>query len=271
MNIVRIIQVCIDGWRDSKAIATSNANLRKTRLQLYRDILSCFFLYRIRSSQYVKEEFFMLDDNEKKVKGKQLSLLNKERDKWYRRYFKTQKFLCKYTSMRYSTSLVKQYIRNKKYKEFYKWGETCWVHNNVVITCEHNHEGKITMGKEVVISNNVEIDYTGDLAIGNGVDIMDGTKILTHAHDFFGGVEDSDFIPESNRAFCTPLVIGDNVLIGSRSFIMPGVKSIGENSIISAGSFVKKKVPANVIVAGNPAKIVGEISEGNRKYFAYKH
>ena len=80
-----------------------------------------------------------------------------------------------------------------------------------------------------------------------------------------------NFIPESNRAFCTPLVIGDNVLIGSRSFIMPGVKSIGENSIISAGSFVKKKVPPNVIVAGNPAKIVGEISEGNRKYFAYKH
>ena len=46
--------------------------------------------------------------------------------------------------------------------------------------------------------------------------------------------------------------------IGAGAIILPGV-TIGENSIVGAGAVVKKDVPANVIVAGVPAKIVREI------------
>jgi acetyltransferase-like isoleucine patch superfamily enzyme len=49
--------------------------------------------------------------------------------------------------------------------------------------------------------------------------------------------------------------ICDNVWIGARSIILPGVK-IGSNSIIGAGSVVTKDVPSNCVYAGNPAKLI---------------
>lgn len=55
-----------------------------------------------------------------------------------------------------------------------------------------------------------------------------------------------------------PVTIGDNVWIGGRAVILPGV-NIGNNVVVAAGAVVTKDVPDNVVVAGNPAKIVKEI------------
>lgn len=57
-----------------------------------------------------------------------------------------------------------------------------------------------------------------------------------------------------------PITIGNDVWIGGSSVILPGV-SIGDNSIVAAGSVVTKDVPSNVIVAGNPAKVLRAIEE----------
>jgi acetyltransferase-like isoleucine patch superfamily enzyme len=57
-----------------------------------------------------------------------------------------------------------------------------------------------------------------------------------------------------------PIVIGRNVWIGMRSLIMRGL-TIGDNSIVAAGSVVTKSVPANTLVAGNPAVAIREIPE----------
>ncbi len=55
-----------------------------------------------------------------------------------------------------------------------------------------------------------------------------------------------------------PITIGNNVLIGENSIIMGGV-TIGDNVVVGSGSVVTKDVANNVIVAGNPAKIIKEI------------
>lgn len=52
-----------------------------------------------------------------------------------------------------------------------------------------------------------------------------------------------------------PVTIGKNVWIGGKAVICPGV-TIGDNSVIGAGSVVVKDVPSNVVVGGNPAKII---------------
>lgn len=64
------------------------------------------------------------------------------------------------------------------------------------------------------------------------------------------------------------VIIGNWVYIGAGSLIMPGV-TIGDNVLVAAGSVVTKSIPANCIVAGNPARIIGNIDnyiERNLQY-----
>lgn len=62
-----------------------------------------------------------------------------------------------------------------------------------------------------------------------------------------------------------PITIGDNVWLGGNVVVTPGV-TIGENSVIGAGSVVVKDIPANVVAAGNPCKVVREIREEEIDY-----
>ena len=57
-----------------------------------------------------------------------------------------------------------------------------------------------------------------------------------------------------------PIVIGKNVFIGARSIVLKGV-TIGDGAVVGAGSVVTKDVPANTIVAGNPAKVIKTINQ----------
>lgn len=62
--------------------------------------------------------------------------------------------------------------------------------------------------------------------------------------------------------------IGNNVYIGSCAIIMPGV-TIGNNVVIGAGSVVTKSIEDNCIVAGNPARIIGNVSDLENKLVSY--
>jgi acetyltransferase-like isoleucine patch superfamily enzyme len=55
-----------------------------------------------------------------------------------------------------------------------------------------------------------------------------------------------------------PVVIEDDVLVGAGSIILKGVR-IGRHSVVGAGSVVTRSVPASVLVAGNPARLVREL------------
>ena len=64
------------------------------------------------------------------------------------------------------------------------------------------------------------------------------------------------------------IIIGDYVYLGKNTMIMPGV-SIGDNVLVAAGSIVTKSIPSNVVVGGNPAKVICTIEqyiEKNKKY-----
>ena len=60
--------------------------------------------------------------------------------------------------------------------------------------------------------------------------------------------------------YAKPVTIGNNVWVGGHSVILPGV-TIGENSVIGAGSVVTKDIPANVVAVGNPCKVLRPITE----------
>lgn len=90
------------------------------------------------------------------------------------------------------------------------------------------------------------------ICIGNNVTITSGVTILTH--------DGSTWLmrdTKGRRYLYRKVEIGNNIFIGTKSIIMPGVK-INNNVIVAAGSVVTKSVPEGKIVGGNPAKIIGD-------------
>lgn len=67
----------------------------------------------------------------------------------------------------------------------------------------------------------------------------------------------------SGLEYALPITVGNNVWIGAHVCVLPGV-SIGNNTVIGAGSVVTKNIPANVLAYGNPCKVIREITENDR-------
>lgn len=100
------------------------------------------------------------------------------------------------------------------------------------------------------------------ISIGNHVQITADVKIFTHGGGWIIRKEDKTF-----DAFGT-VKIGNNVYVANNVLIMPGV-TVGDNVLIGAGSVVTKSTPSDVVIAGNPARIVSGIEEYKEKILAY--
>ena len=220
-----------------------------------KDIWNLYLKHRIRPYEYIKHSIGLKtgEEREKIIRD----LCNKKQ--WLKWYYENWQFLAKYTQMKWETSLKKRKKRNKAYTERYHMGKHCDIQYGVTFIAEHYHTGNITIGERCLFARNCDIDITGDIEIGDEVGVLEGVKILTHAHDSYHFLDESELIPLSNRAYKTNLKIGNNVSICAHAIILPGVREIGENSVISAGAVVNRPIPPNVIVAGNPAEIVRKI------------
>ena len=71
---------------------------------------------------------------------------------------------------------------------------------------------------------------------------------------------------EQGYQYNMPVHIGRNCWIGAGVIIMPGV-TIGDNTVIGAGSVVTKDIPADVVAVGNPCRIMREINEHDKEYY----
>lgn len=115
---------------------------------------------------------------------------------------------------------------------------------------------QINYGKHTKIGKNVFINFDcvfldlGGITIEDNVLIAPKVSLLSEGHP----IE-----PENRHALIPkPIYIKKNVWIGAGAIILQGV-TIGENSVVAAGSVVSKDVPDNTIVGGIPAKIIKEI------------
>lgn len=219
------------------------------------DMLSLYFKYRITASEYLE---FNLGAQSKEERPRVLRRL-RAKYHWTDVYDENWQFLVKYSGFEWQKKKKIRRERKEAYIKHYNMGPHCKVQYGVTFIAEHHNVGDLKIGDYCLFARNCDIDITGDLEIGNHVGILEGAKILTHAHDSYHFKKESDLIPYSNRAFKTNLKIGDNVSVCAHAVILPGVTEIGEGSVIQAGAIVSKPVPPHVIVGGNPATIMRKI------------
>jgi len=115
------------------------------------------------------------------------------------------------------------------------------------------------------INTIIDEQYPTLIHIGNHVRITEGVKILTHDYSWsvLKNCDEKPFFG-SIMGCAKPISIGDNVFIGMNSIILGGV-SIGDNVIVGAGSVVTKSFGSNVVIAGNPARMICSLNDYYQK------
>ena len=118
-------------------------------------------------------------------------------------------------------------------------------YKNIKLNKDRNTIGSLSL------SGGCYIQALNGIEIGKNFLFAPGIKILSTNH----GVN-SEFKSIDSK----PIIIGDNVWLGTNVTILPTVE-LGNNVVVGAGSVVTKSFPDNVIIAGNPARIIKKIEE----------
>lgn len=134
-------------------------------------------------------------------------------------------------------------------KLFNSVGENAFI--EPIFKCDYGYN--ISVGKnfyanfDCIILDVCKVHIGDNCLLGPGVHIYTATHPLNPIKRNLG--------PEYGK----PVTIGNNVWIGGKSVINPGIK-IGDNVVVASGSIVTKNIPNNVVVGGNPAKIIKKIN-----------
>ena len=135
-------------------------------------------------------------------------------------------------------------------KLFAKTGEQITVEQN--FWCDYGYN--IHIGSHFYANTGCVMLDCGKIIIGNHVFLAPHVQLYTVNHPIHLKQRDADY------EYTKPITIKDHVWIGGNTTVLPGV-TIGENSIIGAGSVVTKDIPANVIAVGNPCRILRKMTK----------
>lgn len=139
-------------------------------------------------------------------------------------------------------------IRNIPFIKFiifkiYGLPQSTSINNNFYLSAPN-----LKIGKNVGLADTFILAYA-PISIGDNCSFSFRNMIITSTHDL------ADF----STIIAKPITIGKNVWITTNVTILPGV-TIGDNTIIGAGSVVTEDIPSNVLAAGNPCKVIKKIN-----------
>ncbi len=156
------------------------------------------------------------------------------------------------------TRPLEQKKREEMLKDmFAEIGEGCYIeppfHSNW--GGKHCH-----FGKNVYANFNLTLVDDTDIYVGDATMFGPNVVVASAGHPILPILREKAF------QYNIPVHIGKNCWIGAGVLIVPGV-SIGDNTVIGAGSVVTKDIPSNVVAVGNPCRVLREIGERDRKYY----
>lgn len=135
---------------------------------------------------------------------------------------------------------------------FGKGGESVWM--QPPFHCDYG--SNIELGERVFFNFNCVVLDVCKVVIGDYSQFGPGVQILTPMHPL-------DAALRRKQEYGQPVSIGADVWVGAGALILPGV-TIGAGTVIGAGSVVTRDVPAGVLAAGNPCRVIRTIAEGDR-------
>lgn len=116
--------------------------------------------------------------------------------------------------------------------------------------CDYGYN--VSVGDDVYINFNTVILDCAPVTIGDGTQIAPGVQLLAADHPR------DPHLRRTLLELARPISIGSNVWIGAAAIVCPGV-SVGDDSIVGAGSVVTRDIPAGVVAVGNPCRVVREL------------
>lgn len=140
-------------------------------------------------------------------------------------------------------------------KELFGKAENAFV--NPPFYCDYGNH--IEVGKNFFANYNCTILDVAKVKIGDNCQMAPNVAIYTAGHPIHPATRSSGY------EYGKEVVIGDNVWLGGNTVVCPGV-TIGNNVVIGAGSVVTKNIPDNMIAAGNPCRVIREITEEDRRF-----
>ena len=119
-----------------------------------------------------------------------------------------------------------------------------------IFRCDYGFN--ITIGDRTFINYDCVFLDCNRITIGDDVQIAPGVHIYTATHPLDAKTR------RSGLEYALPVSIGDGVWLGGRVTVCPGV-SIGSNTVVGTGSIVTRDLPANVLAAGNPCRVIRQL------------
>ena len=134
---------------------------------------------------------------------------------------------------------------------FGRGGDTVWL--QPPFFCDYG--ANILLGERVFFNFNCVVLDVAPVTIGDHTLFGPAVQVYTATHPFDAGLR-------RTREFAKPIDIGPDVWVGGGAILCPGV-TIGRRSVIGAGSVVTRDIPAEVLAAGNPCRVIRPVSEGD--------
>jgi len=131
-------------------------------------------------------------------------------------------------------------------------GDSVWI--QPPFFCDYG--SNITLGRRVFFNFNCVVLDVCPVTIGDFTMFGPGAQVLTPMHPL-------DSALRRTQEYGRPVTIGADVWVGAGALILPGV-TIGSGSVIGAGSVVTRDVPAGVFAAGNPCRVIRDLTDEDR-------
>lgn len=140
---------------------------------------------------------------------------------------------------------------------FAEVGEGCYIESPFYANFGGHH---VHLGNNVYTNFNLTLVDDTHIYIGDCTMIGPNVTIATAGHPIEPGLR------SRGLQYNMPVHIGKNCWLGAGVIVMPGV-TIGDNTVIGAGSIVTRDIPPNVVAVGNPCRVMRLVGERDRQYY----